>query len=145
MQSTLILEFGSRSLGLSCALGPPERPITVNSVGRGSSVGITTRYGLEGPGTYFRYDFPHLSRPALGPTLPPVQWVLGPLPEVKRPGRGADHPPRPTPNLKKEYSYTSTPPLGLRGLFYDELYHRRELLANERISVTCYFNAVNVR
>jgi hypothetical protein len=24
--------------------------------------------------------------------------------------------------LKKEYSYTSNPPLGLRGLFYGELY-----------------------
>jgi len=22
-------------------------------------------------------DFPHLSRPAPGPTQPPVQWVLG--------------------------------------------------------------------
>jgi hypothetical protein len=25
--------------------------------------------------------------------------------------------------LKKEYSYTSTPPLGLDGLFYGQLYH----------------------
>jgi len=26
-----------------------------------------------------------------------------------------------TPRLKKEYSYTSTPPLGFRGFFYGEL------------------------
>jgi len=41
----------------------------------------------------------------------------GYFPGVKRPGRGVDHPPHLEPRLKKEYSYTSTPPLDLRGLF----------------------------
>jgi len=41
---------------------------------------------------------------------------------VKRPGRGVDRPPHLALRLKKEYSYTSTPPLGLRGLFWGELY-----------------------
>ena len=48
--------------------------------GRDSSVGIATRYGLDGPGIESRWggpDFPHPSRPALVPTQPPVQWVPG--------------------------------------------------------------------
>jgi hypothetical protein len=45
--------------------------------GRDSLVGIATRYGLDGPGIECRWgrDFPHTSRPALGPNPPPIQWV----------------------------------------------------------------------
>ena len=47
--------------------------------GPGSSVGIATGYGAGRSGIESRWgrDFPRLSRPTLGPTQPPVQWVPG--------------------------------------------------------------------
>jgi hypothetical protein len=52
---------------------------TVCSVGRDSSVGIKMLYGLDGLGIESRWgrDFPHPSRPALGPTQPPILCVPG--------------------------------------------------------------------
>jgi len=46
--------------------------------GQFSSVGIATDYGLEGPRSNPGGDeIFRPSRPALGPTQPPVQWVPG--------------------------------------------------------------------
>ena len=57
-------------------------------VGRDGVVDIATRYGLDGPGIESRWgqDFPHTSRPALGPTQPPVQCAPGLLPGGKAAG-----------------------------------------------------------
>jgi hypothetical protein len=87
-------------------------------VGRGSSVGIATGYGLGGPGIESRWgrDFSHNSRPALGPTQPPVKWVPGLSPGVKRPGRGADHrPPTSVPRLGKSRAIPLPPPFWVFG------------------------------
>ena len=58
-----------------------------------------------------------------GPGAHPASYTMGTesFPGVKRPGRGLDHtPPHIAPRLKKEYTYTSTPSLGLRGLSQGE-------------------------
>jgi hypothetical protein len=70
-------------------------------VGRDNVVGLATRYELDGPGIESRWgpDFSHPSRPAH-----PASYAMGTgsFPGVKRPRRGADHPPQLAPRLKKE-------------------------------------------
>jgi hypothetical protein len=76
--------------------------VPFSAQGPGSSVCIATGYGLDSPGIESRWgrDFSHLSRLALGPTQPPVVGT-GSFPGVKRLGRGADHPPPSSTEVKK--------------------------------------------
>jgi hypothetical protein len=68
-------------------------PVSLCKLNRpGSSVGIATGYGLDGPGieSLWGRDFSHLSRRALGLPHPPVQWVPGISRGKEWPGRDAD-------------------------------------------------------
>jgi hypothetical protein len=64
-----------------------------------TSVGIALGYGLDVRGSKVRvpaglgiFLFTTASRPVLGPTQPPIQWVPGALSlGIKWPGREADH------------------------------------------------------
>ena len=53
--------------------------VPVRGWSRDSSVGIATCYGLDSLSieSLWGRDFPQLSRPALGPTWPPAQWIPG--------------------------------------------------------------------
>jgi hypothetical protein len=77
---------------------------------RGSSVIIVTRLPGFGPwqGQGF-FLFIIACGLALGPTQPPVQWVLGALSwGVKQPGHEADHSPLSSAKVKNAWRCTST-------------------------------------
>ena len=71
-------------------------------MGRDSSVGIATGYGLDGPGIESQWGGARFSRPVLGPTQPPVQWVPGFPGGKERPGRETDPSPPSSAVLMKE-------------------------------------------
>ena len=82
IRSTCWVGGGTKIIRLGSASRPrgvTEQTTLIRSPSRlngpGSSVGISNGYGIDGPGIESRLgrDFPHLSRPALGPTQPPVQ------------------------------------------------------------------------
>jgi len=77
-----------------CFISRPKSPRSLTFVGRDSSVGIATRYGLDGPEIRLPVGseiFPYPSRPALGAHPASYTMSIGSFPGVKRPGRGADH------------------------------------------------------
>jgi hypothetical protein len=70
-------------------------------------LGFDSRRGL---GIFF---FTTMSRTALGPTQPPIQWIRGALSlRIKRPGHEADHPPPSSAEIKEKvelYLHSHTP------------------------------------
>ena len=70
---------------------------------RDSSVGIATRYGLNGAGieSLSGRDFRHPSRPSSGPPSTLYYGHRVSFPEVKRPGLGTNHPPPSSAGVKQ--------------------------------------------
>jgi len=74
---------------------------------------------MEGPGIESRWKARFSAPVQNGPGahVTPCTIGTGSLKGVKRPGVVLTTHSHIAPGLKKEYSYTSTPPLGLRGCF----------------------------
>jgi hypothetical protein len=89
----------------SCAYSPPRHvaAYTVILIGRDSSVDIAIRYRLDCPRIESQWgrDFPHPSRPALGPTQPPVHWEPGKFPGDKVAGGWSWPPTAPFAEVKE--------------------------------------------
>ena len=111
----------SRSLSVT-SLWPSNRLFFAKNLlpsSKDSSVGRATRYELDGPGIEYRWggrDFPRLSRPTLGPNPTFYTMGTGSFPRVKRPGRGVDHPPPSSAEVKYRVKLYLYSPLGPRSL-----------------------------
>jgi hypothetical protein len=85
-------------------------------VGRDSSVGIVSRYGMDGPGIEWRWGASYSARVETGPGGCPASCTRGTgsfRGGVKRPGRGVDHPPLSIAEVKEKvelYLYSSSGP-----------------------------------
>jgi len=83
--------------------------------GRDSSVGITTRYGLAGPGIESQWGA-RLSAPVqTGSGVHSALYTMGAVsfPEVERPGRGVDHTSPSSAEVKKRIEIYVYSPSGL--------------------------------
>jgi hypothetical protein len=88
-----------------CISGTAERSLYSDWVRAGRPKGRRSS-----PGRVKNFLFSTSSRPALGSTQPPIQWVSGFLSaRVKRPGREADNSSTTSAEVKKMWIYTSLP------------------------------------
>jgi hypothetical protein len=112
-QESIVIVEENFLLHVSIFLVSPQEP--------GQLSGITQYYGLDDQGFESQnglrnFLFTTSSRPALGPTQPPIQWALGALSlGVKWLECEADHSPLSGAEVKNAWSYTSTPPIRLHG------------------------------
>ena len=84
-------------------------------MGRDSSVGIATRYGLDGPGIESRWGASFSAPVHTGPGAHPASYTMGTgsFPGGNWPGRGVDHPLPSSAEAKERVELYVYPPLGL--------------------------------
>ena len=72
-------------------------------MGRDSSVGIATGYGLDGPGIESRWEARYSPPVQTGPGAQPASYTMGTgsFLGVKRPRRGVDYPPPSNAEVKE--------------------------------------------
>jgi len=77
--------------------------LTLSMVGRDSSVGMTTRYGLDGPDIKSRWGEKYSTpvQTGSGAHLAPCTRAIVSFQRKKRPNRGVDHPPPSSPEFKE--------------------------------------------
>jgi hypothetical protein len=79
------------------------RLLRVMNLGRNTSLGIATRYGLNGPGIETLWGAGFSAHVQTGPGAHPASYTMGTrtFQGVKQPGRGVGNPPHLAPRLKK--------------------------------------------
>jgi len=107
--------------------------------GRNSAVDIAIRYGLHGPGFESWWGMRYSAPLETDPRSHPASYTMGTgsFPGVKRPGRGVDHPPPSSAEVKGRVEL-HLPILGLRGLLWGELYFFLPFMYIFWILCSCY-------
>ena len=88
------------------------------------AVAMVTCFGLDGPEIESRWGARFSAPVQTCPGAHPTSYTMGTgsFPGVKRPGPRVDHPPPSSAQVKERIELTSTPPLGLRGFLWADLY-----------------------
>ena len=105
-------------------------------VGRDSSVGMATRYSLEGPGSNPGGGVRFFAPVQTGPGAHPASYTMGSFPGVKWPGRGVVHPlPYSTEAKERVELYIYPPLLPLWPVLYGELYLTLPVIHSGHLSI----------
>ena len=93
-------------------------------MGRDNLVVIATRYGLDDRGDQILVEARHSAPVQTGPRINPATCTMGTgsFLGVKRPGRGVDHPPPSSADVKERVELYLYCPLRLRDLIWGKLY-----------------------